>query len=171
MKNHPASPKGGPAQHSHHTGHHTQKHGFSRYFQNPYAVPILAIGLIIGLLTGLSMKSSGPPQTNSSANPPSTTQNPQLSSSATRIIYEITAANDRFNPSEIRARVGEIVSLFIYAEDKIYDVVIPALGLEKIIHPGDRKFLEFPAVSAGRYTFTCKSCGSFAQGLVIVEKK
>lgn len=165
-----------PAQDHNQASHHAVHHGPFHQSHHPYFLFILLAGLLIGLMLGKSMKSNNPLPSSSSNNQPTThnsqltTNNPQPSAGP-RIIYEITANNDKFNPSEIHAKLGQIVSLFIYSTDKIYDVVIPALNMEKQIYPGDKRFMEFQAVKAGSYAFSCKNCAASARGVVIVENR
>ena len=86
-------------------------------------------------------------------------------------IFNITAANDTFTPNQLTARRGQIVTIYISASDKTYDISIPQLGLSRVIQKGDRKSLEFQASSFGQYIFACTSyCNSTtARGILTIK--
>lgn len=85
--------------------------------------------------------------------------------------FNIVAANDTFTPNQLTAQRGQIVTIYISASDKTYDVSIPALGLSRIISKGDRKSLEFQASTFGQYVFACASyCNTAtARGILTIK--
>ena len=87
--------------------------------------------------------------------------------------FAIRGENGKFTPSEVIARLNDIVHVTFTAVDKDYDIVFPSYGMRQAAKKGETKILEFQAVSEGSYKYYCESCGgvsSPANGKIIVVK-
>ncbi|MFZ4648217.1 MAG: cupredoxin domain-containing protein [Patescibacteria group bacterium] len=85
--------------------------------------------------------------------------------------FEIRAEGGKFTPNEIIARKNDIVHISFTAVDKAYDIVFPSYGMSQQAKQGQKKNLEFQALSSGSFSYYCDSCGgmsSQAKGKIII---
>jgi len=81
--------------------------------------------------------------------------------------FPISANNNTFVPATIAVNVGDIIDLEITAVDKDYDFTQPDYGFSSLsIQKGTTKKVQFQAVSSGKFTFYCSSCGGPSNGPV-----
>jgi len=88
--------------------------------------------------------------------------------------FEINIEDNLFSPDTLAVNQGDTVQINFKAVDDDYDVVQPDYGLKLAIVKGAVKLMSFDAVSEGKYTFYCESCGGPAKGpvgYVMVVKK
>ncbi len=87
--------------------------------------------------------------------------------------FSISGEGGKFIPSQIIVHQNDIVHVNFTAMDKDYDIVFPSYGMHQTAKKGEKKVLEFQAVSEGSFTYYCDSCGgptSPASGKIIVVK-
>lgn len=86
---------------------------------------------------------------------------------------KMIARSWEFEPSEIRAALGETVKITITNEDVDHGFAIPTLGINQFIGAGETVSVEFTASKAGEHTFFCNVfCGDGhgkMRGTLIVE--
>lgn len=88
-------------------------------------------------------------------------------------IFDIKAESDAFSPSTIIIKKGDTVHINFMAIDKTYDITFPDYGMKQIAKKGEKKVLEFQAVSEGKFTYYCDSCGglnSSVKGYIIITQ-
>lgn len=88
--------------------------------------------------------------------------------------FNIKAEGGVFNPSTVIVNVGDTVHINFTAVDKEYDMVLPDYGMKQTAKKGETKIFEFQAVSTGKFTYYCESCGglsSQAKGFIIIAEK
>jgi plastocyanin len=78
----------------------------------------------------------------------------------------IQAKSDRFNPSEIHVKIGEIVTISLTATDEPHDFTVDALRVQIAATAGQtvRGALQAPA-TPGRYPFYCSVPGHRQAGM------
>jgi len=89
-------------------------------------------------------------------------------------IFDIKAENNKFEPSTIIAKIGDTVHVNFTAVDKTYDITFPDYGMKQTANKGETKILGFQAVSEGKFTYYCESCGglnSNVKGYIIIVAK
>lgn len=74
-------------------------------------------------------------------------------------LFTILAENDLFDPSTVIVKIGDTVHINFTAVDKTYDITFPDYGMKQTATKGQTKILEFQAVSDGKFTYYCSSCG------------
>lgn len=85
--------------------------------------------------------------------------------------FAIKGEGGVFNPSTIIAKKGDTVHVDFTAMDKTYDITFPDYGMKQTAEKGQTKILEFQALTTGKFTYYCESCGglnSKAKGYIIV---
>ncbi len=86
---------------------------------------------------------------------------------------EMEASQFRFDPPEIRVKLGDRVRLKIKSVDVAHGISIPAFGVSEVLPPGETKTIEFVANKRGTFDFLCSVyCGighSGMRGRLIVE--
>ncbi len=92
--------------------------------------------------------------------------------------FSISVNNNEFMPATIAVNKGDIVDLEILAVDKDYDFTQPDYGFSGLsvlpIKKGATTKVQFEAVTTGKFTFYCSSCGGPDKGpigYVIVTDK
>lgn len=73
--------------------------------------------------------------------------------------FNIKAENGLFDPSTIIVKIGDTVHVNFTAVGKTYDITFPDYGMKQTAKAGETKILEFQAVSEGKFTYYCDSCG------------
>lgn len=84
----------------------------------------------------------------------------------------VTATSFRFEPAEIRARVGENLAIVLTATDILHDFTIDELGAHVAADRGQTATGGVTATKPGRYTYYCTVAGhrqAGMQGTLIVE--
>lgn len=87
--------------------------------------------------------------------------------------FTIKGEGGKFTPSEVIARLGDVIHINFTAVDKPYDIVFPSYSMRQNAKQGETKILEFQAISEGSFTYFCDSCGGAdgpTKGKVIVVK-
>lgn len=87
--------------------------------------------------------------------------------------FSVTGSNFKFDPAEIRVKVGDTVKITFTATGMMHDFVIDELNAKtKILQPGQTETIEFVASEAGTFEYYC-SVGQHRQngmvGNLIVE--
>lgn len=85
--------------------------------------------------------------------------------------FNIKAENSLFDPSTVIAKIGDTIHINFTAVDKTYDMTLPDYGMKQTATKGETKIFEFQAVSEGKFTYYCNSCGgldSKTKGYIIV---
>ena len=84
--------------------------------------------------------------------------------------FNINTNNNEFTPATIAVNKGDIVDLEVSAVDKDYDFTQPDYGFSDLsvlpIKKGEITKVQFEAVTAGKFTFYCSSCGGPDKGPV-----
>ncbi len=89
--------------------------------------------------------------------------------SATNVSYRVfnlNVSSAGFSPDTIIVRQGDTMHINVTAIGGNYDFTQQDYGVSIAIPKGQTKFLQFDAVSTGKFTFYCKSCGGPAKGPV-----
>lgn len=86
------------------------------------------------------------------------------------LVFDIKAENDTFTPSQIEAKVGDVVRLNLIAYDKTYDLTISALNMSQSAQKGERTKLELQTVNAGSYEYVCQTCSGKTKGVLVVHE-
>ncbi len=88
--------------------------------------------------------------------------------------YNIQISGRQFIPDNIVVNVGDTAHINLTAVDMGYDFYQPDYGLSTTIAKGQQKLVEFSAITTGKFTFYCKSCGGPAKGpigyIIVVPK-
>jgi len=88
-------------------------------------------------------------------------------------VIRVRANNFRFDPDEIRVKVGEKVMLELLSEDMPHDFVVPELDLSvKLTPAGSSNSIEFTAEKTGEFEYYCSIANHRALGMtgtLIVE--
>ena len=74
-------------------------------------------------------------------------------------IFSITETASAFTPDTVVVKPGDTVDISVTASGGNYDVTQPDYGLSLVVPNGATKELGFQALSAGKFTLYCKSCG------------
>jgi len=80
--------------------------------------------------------------------------------------FSITETADAYTPNTVVVKQDDTVDMLITASGGNYDFAQPDTGLSLAIPAGTTKKVEFQAVSTGKFTFYCPSCGGPAKGPV-----
>lgn len=80
--------------------------------------------------------------------------------------FNVTETATAFTPATIIVNQGDTVHINLTAEGGAYDFTQPDLGLKLALKSGQTKLVQFDAVSSGKFTFYCSSCGGPAKGPV-----
>lgn len=88
-----------------------------------------------------------------------------------RAVFDIIAENDSFSPTRLSAYKGQIIVIYLSAEDKTYDLTLPDLGISKEIKKDSKEAVEFQATNIGDFPFFCKNCpeASSARGVLTIK--
>ena len=73
--------------------------------------------------------------------------------------FDISGEGGKFVPEQIIARVGDVVHVNFVAVDKAYDIFFPSYGMHLSAQQGQKKVMEFQAVSKGSFIYYCDTCG------------
>lgn len=105
---------------------------------------------------------------------PTTVSPAGLNTSANFRSFAIRVEHNTFAPDTIIVKKDDIVHATFTAIDKDYDFIQPDYGLSIPLPKGKDKVVEFGAVTSGKFTFFCKSCGGPTKGpvgyIVITQK-
>jgi len=85
--------------------------------------------------------------------------------------FEISAENDKYSPSEVIVNERDTVHIDFTAVDKEYDIIFPDYGMKQTAKPGEKKILEFQAMTPGKFLYYCDLCGGLegkTKGYVVV---
>lgn len=88
--------------------------------------------------------------------------------------FEISAADDKYVPSEVIVNQGDTVHIDFTAVDKEYDITFPDYNMKQTAKKGEKKILEFQALNQGKYLYYCDLCGGIdgkTKGYIIVVPK
>ncbi len=88
--------------------------------------------------------------------------------------FDIKVSGGTFTPDTIIVGSGDTVHISLTAVDKSYDFTEPDYGFHVPLPRGRTKLIEFAAVTSGKFTFFCESCGGTAsksKGFLIVVPK
>lgn len=89
--------------------------------------------------------------------------------------FEISAANDKYIPSEVIVNQGDTVHIDFTAVGKEYDITFPDYGMKQTAQKGEKKILEFQALNPGKFLYYCELCcgmdGNTKGYIIVVPKK
>ncbi len=88
--------------------------------------------------------------------------------------FEISAEKDKYTPSEVIVNEGDTVHIDFTVIDKEYDITFPDYGMKQTAKPGEKKILEFQALTSGKFLYYCDLCGGIegkTKGYIIVVPK
>jgi len=88
--------------------------------------------------------------------------------------FEISAEKDKYSPSEVIVNEKDTVHIDFTAIDKEYDITFPDYGMKQTAKPGEKKILEFQALTSGKFLYYCDLCGGIegkTKGYIIVVPK
>ena len=80
--------------------------------------------------------------------------------------FGITITNNAYSPSTIIVNQGDTVNLEVMAADANYGFTQPDYGFNDSIKKGKTQTIQFQALTTGKFTFFCSSCGGPAKGPV-----
>jgi len=88
-----------------------------------------------------------------------------------RAVFDIIAENDSFSPTRLSAYKGQVIVIYLSAQDKTYDLTLPDLGISKEIKKDSKEAVEFQATNIGDFPFFCKNCpeASSARGVLTIK--
>ena len=123
------------------------------------------------LLVGCTTENPTSNVINDNTNQPSNPTQPSLDNPAgiEPVMKEFTVHGGkfRFNPSEMRVKVGDTVRINFISDDMMHDLVIDELGVRtKVIPSGSSDVIEFTVDKEGTYEYYCSVGNHRAQGMV-----
>jgi heme/copper-type cytochrome/quinol oxidase subunit 2 len=80
--------------------------------------------------------------------------------------FSIQVAGNAYTPNTVIVNKGDTVNLEISAIDGNYGFTQPDYGLNSVIKKGKTQKIQFQALTAGKFTFYCATCGGPAKGPV-----
>lgn len=86
-------------------------------------------------------------------------------------LFNLIIRNYTLSSTKLAVNQGDVVNIRLTADDNKYDLTFTDFGVRQETEKGETKTLEFQAVSAGSYDFSCRSCLSVnptAKGVLLV---
>ncbi|MBT4119315.1 MAG: hypothetical protein HOG89_04770 [Candidatus Peribacter sp.] len=128
------------------------------------ALPALAVVALVIIV--------GPKFLNSNSNAPSN-HAPTIQEDTKGRTIMLHTSDWKFEPSTIRLKKGENVSLHLMGIQGNHGVAIPGLGIKESMAQGEMKLVKIPTDKVGTFDFFCNvQCGAGhgdMQGTIIIE--
>ena len=80
--------------------------------------------------------------------------------------FDLNVSGGAFTPDTVIVKVGDTVHMLITASGGNYDFTQPDYGLKTALLSGKTTVVEFQAITSGKFTFYCASCGGPSKGPV-----
>ena len=87
--------------------------------------------------------------------------------------FELKGEGNKYSPSKITVREGDIVDIGFTAVDRAYTFFIPDFGIYQLVEKGEKRTIQFQAYPYGTYAFSCKDvCDGFSMlGTLVVVRE